>query len=77
MTDHHTEAQHRLAWLRSGFKTGSSRPAFSVTREATQRARHGEPLCFPDSADPMGGADDRNPHHEKRATVDNGRLGAG
>jgi nitric-oxide synthase, bacterial len=42
--DHHSEALHRPAWLQSGPRTGSSRPMFTVTKEAAQRARQGTPL---------------------------------
>lgn len=51
VTDHHAEAQHRLAWLRSGWRSGSARPAFSVSKAATQRARHGTPACFTATAE--------------------------
>ncbi|MER7077549.1 nitric oxide synthase oxygenase [Saccharopolyspora kobensis] len=46
ITDHHSEALHRLAWLRSGQRPGTSRPMFSVTREANRRARQGAPRDF-------------------------------
>ncbi|MEV6231866.1 nitric oxide synthase oxygenase [Saccharopolyspora shandongensis] len=47
ITDHHSEALHRLAWLGSAPRTGASRPMFTVTKEATQRARQGAPSGFP------------------------------
>ncbi|MGP4016646.1 nitric oxide synthase oxygenase [Saccharopolyspora sp. 5N708] len=46
ITDHHSEALHRLAWLRSGPRTGVHRPTFTVTKEAAQRARQGTPPGF-------------------------------
>ncbi|GAA0507211.1 nitric oxide synthase oxygenase [Saccharopolyspora subtropica] len=53
IADHHSEALHRLAWLRSGPRTGGHRPSFSVTREAAHRARQGTPLCFPSPEPPL------------------------
>jgi nitric-oxide synthase len=46
ITDHHSEALHRLAWLRSGPRTCSARPMFTVTKEAARRARQGTPPGF-------------------------------
>ncbi|MDI2031264.1 nitric oxide synthase oxygenase [Saccharopolyspora sp. TS4A08] len=41
ITDHHSEALHRLEWLRSGPRTSGSEPAFTVSRNAARRARSG------------------------------------
>lgn len=45
ITDHHAEAQHRLAWLRSR-RGGAHRPAFRVAPQDAARARHGGPPAF-------------------------------
>lgn len=41
ITDHHSEALHRLEWLRSGRRPGGSAPAFTVSKAAARRARTG------------------------------------
>ncbi|MEY8040743.1 nitric oxide synthase oxygenase [Saccharopolyspora cebuensis] len=50
VTDHHTEALHRLAWLRAGPRNGAHRPAFTLAKQAAHRARHGSPPCFEERA---------------------------
>jgi nitric-oxide synthase, bacterial len=61
ITDHHAEAAHRLAWLRSRQRGGAHRPTFRVAPEDAQRARQGGPPKFtsPDDGvvdgDPPGG----------------------
>lgn len=46
ISDHHSETLHRLSWLRSRPQSETQRPAFSVTQQATERARNGGPACF-------------------------------
>ncbi|GLZ33110.1 nitric oxide synthase oxygenase [Lentzea sp. NBRC 105346] len=46
ITDHHAEALHRLAWLRSRQKPSPARPAFRLDPVAAQRARTGSPARF-------------------------------
>ncbi|TWF94684.1 nitric oxide synthase oxygenase [Saccharopolyspora dendranthemae] len=41
ITDHHSEALHRLEWLRAGRRPSGSAPAFTVSRTAARRARSG------------------------------------
>ncbi|HWC80214.1 MAG TPA: nitric oxide synthase oxygenase [Pseudonocardiaceae bacterium] len=43
VTDHHTEAAHRLAWLRTRQRPAAHRPAFRVDPVRAQRARTGRP----------------------------------
>ncbi|HJP75346.1 MAG TPA: nitric oxide synthase oxygenase [Pseudonocardiaceae bacterium] len=52
ITDHHTEALHRLAWLRSRQRPNSHRPAFRVDADRIQRARHGAPAKFASRTEP-------------------------
>ena len=46
VTDHHAEALHRLAWLRSRQRPSAHRPAFRADPGAAQRAQHGAPARF-------------------------------
>jgi nitric-oxide synthase, bacterial len=46
ITDHHAEALHRLAWLRSRQRPNAHRPAFRSDAGRIQRARHGAPARF-------------------------------
>jgi nitric-oxide synthase len=62
ITDHHAEALHRLAWLRSGQRPSSYRPTFRVDADRIQRARHGAPAKFAARTDP-----DRAPSHRPGA----------
>lgn len=57
ITDHHAEALHRLAWLRSRQRAGGNRPSFRVDAVTAQRARQGAPARFADTAstEPHGG----------------------
>ncbi|MFI9388191.1 nitric oxide synthase oxygenase [Kutzneria sp. NPDC052558] len=57
ITDHHAEALHRLAWLRSRQRAGGNRPAFRVDSSTAQRARQGTPARFADTqpTEPHGG----------------------
>ncbi|MBP2475615.1 nitric-oxide synthase [Crossiella equi] len=55
ITDHHSEAQHRLAWLRSRQRPSGGRPAFRVDSDAVRRARFGTPFKFGAPAVPPGG----------------------
>lgn len=57
ITDHHAEALHRLAWLRSRQRAGGNRPAFRIDSTTAQRARQGAPARFADTAstEPHGG----------------------
>nr|WP_246015070.1 nitric oxide synthase oxygenase [Kutzneria buriramensis] len=57
ITDHHAEALHRLAWLRSRQRAGGNRPAFRIDSTTAQRARQGAPARFADAVDtePHGG----------------------
>ncbi|MGO1053898.1 nitric oxide synthase oxygenase [Crossiella sp. CA198] len=55
ITDHHSEAQHRLAWLRSRQRPSGGRPAFRVDTGAVQRARVGGPAKFSQPPAPPGG----------------------
>ena len=57
ITDHHAEALHRLAWLRSRQRAGGNRPAFRIDSAAAQRARQGTPARFADTTntEPHGG----------------------
>ena len=57
ITDHHAEALHRLAWLRSRQRAGVNRPSFRIDSTTAQRARQGTPARFTDSVDtePHGG----------------------
>jgi nitric-oxide synthase len=57
ITDHHAEALHRLAWLRSRQRAGGNRPSFRVDAVTAQRARQGAPARFADSVstEPHGG----------------------
>ncbi|HVV21920.1 MAG TPA: nitric oxide synthase oxygenase [Pseudonocardiaceae bacterium] len=57
ITDHHAEAQHRLAWLRSGQRLSAHRPAFRLAPEDAARARLGGPPRF--TADRPGETADR------------------
>ncbi|HEY4018187.1 MAG TPA: nitric oxide synthase oxygenase [Pseudonocardiaceae bacterium] len=59
ITDHHAEALHRLAWLRSRQRPNSHRPAFRVDADRTQRARHGAPAKFAARTEPEHTADHR------------------
>jgi nitric-oxide synthase len=59
ITDHHAEALHRLAWLRSRQRPNSHRPAFRVDADRTQRARHGAPAKFAAPAESEGTAKHR------------------
>lgn len=52
VTDHHTEAMHRLAWLRARQRPNALRPAFRVDAARAQRARHGGPSRFASSGAP-------------------------
>ncbi|MEU5851626.1 nitric oxide synthase oxygenase [Saccharopolyspora shandongensis] len=70
ITDHHSEALHRLAWLHSAPRTGASRPMFTVTKEATQRARQGAPSGFP-SPEPS------RPRYDVLARMNRRCLGTG
>jgi nitric-oxide synthase len=60
--DHHAEALHRLAWLRSRQRSNSHRPTFRVDPDRIQRARHGAPATFADRTEP-----DRAPNHRPGA----------
>jgi nitric-oxide synthase len=57
ITDHHAEALHRLAWLRSRQRAGGNRPSFRVDAVTAQRGRTGAPARFADSVstEPHGG----------------------
>jgi nitric-oxide synthase len=57
ITDHHAEALHRLAWLRSRQRAGGNRPAFRIDSTTAQRARQGTPARFADAVptEPHGG----------------------
>ncbi|QUQ70089.1 nitric-oxide synthase [Kutzneria sp. CA-103260] len=57
ITDHHAEALHRLAWLRSRQRAGGNRPAFRIDSLTAQRARQGAPARFADTepTEPHGG----------------------
>ncbi|MGW1678769.1 nitric oxide synthase oxygenase [Saccharopolyspora sp. NPDC002376] len=68
ITDHHSEALQRLAWLRSGPRTSASRPMFSVSREASQRARQGALRDHP-SPEP------RRPRYDELARLNRRFLG--
>ncbi|RDI29607.1 nitric-oxide synthase [Lentzea flaviverrucosa] len=46
ITDHHAEALHRLAWLRSRQRPSAARPAFRLDTAAAARARTGSPARF-------------------------------
>ena len=46
ITDHHAEALHRLAWLRSRQRPSAARPAFRLDPTAANRARAGTPAQF-------------------------------
>ncbi|KAA2251456.1 nitric oxide synthase oxygenase [Solihabitans fulvus] len=46
VTDHHAEALHRLAWLRSRQRPSVHRPAFRLDADAAGRARAGGPGRF-------------------------------
>ncbi len=46
ITDHHAEAQHRLAWLRSRQRAHAYRPTFRVSPADAVRARDGGPARF-------------------------------
>jgi len=46
ITDHHAEALHRLAWLRSRQRPSAARPAFRLDTAAAARARNGSPARF-------------------------------
>jgi nitric-oxide synthase len=46
VTDHHAEAAHRLAWLRSRQRSHAHRPTFRVGPDGATRARHGGPPRF-------------------------------
>jgi nitric-oxide synthase, bacterial len=53
ITDHHAEAAHRLAWLRSrrtGADRRGGRPRFHADAGRTERARNGGPPRFPAAA---------------------------
>ena len=45
VTDHHTEAAHRLAWLRSRQRFAAHRPAFRIDPSRAARARDGLPAA--------------------------------
>ena len=70
ITDHHSETVHRLSWLRSRQRQDTQRPTFSVSKQATQRARHGTPACFSTIA--MS-----RPRYDKWARMNRRCLGAG
>jgi nitric-oxide synthase, bacterial len=55
ITDHHAEAAHRLAWLRSRQRAGGHRPAFRVDQDAARRARYGGPARFAVAGPPERG----------------------
>jgi nitric-oxide synthase len=56
ITDHHTEAAHRLAWLRSRQRPGAHRPVFRVDAGRANRARNGMPaLARTDAPSPKRG----------------------
>ncbi|TWP53147.1 nitric oxide synthase oxygenase [Lentzea tibetensis] len=57
ITDHHAEALHRLAWLRSRQKPSPARPAFRLDPVAAQRARTGGPARFA-----PGAVEETRPH---------------
>jgi nitric-oxide synthase, bacterial len=46
ITDHHAEALHRLAWLRSRQRAAGNRPVFRIDSTTAQRAREGAPARF-------------------------------
>jgi nitric-oxide synthase len=52
ITDHHAEARHRLAWLRSRQRGNAFRPTFRVAADDAARARHGGPPAFQQPGDP-------------------------
>ncbi|HEX3784430.1 MAG TPA: nitric oxide synthase oxygenase [Pseudonocardiaceae bacterium] len=54
ITDHHAEALHRLAWLRSRQRPNAHRPAFRSDAGRIQRARHGAPARFATRTEPAG-----------------------
>jgi nitric-oxide synthase, bacterial len=72
LTDHHSEAQHRLAWLRSMPRRGARRPLFFASREANQRARQGTPACFATSS-----PDNVLPRQDAASAMNPRCLGAG
>lgn len=70
ITDHHSEALHRLACLRSEPSTSASRPKFTLTREAARRARRGAPRGFPFPAP-------TRPRYDELARLNRRCLGTG
>jgi nitric-oxide synthase len=46
VTDHHAEAAHRLAWLRSRQRPHAYRPTFRIGADSAARARKGGPPRF-------------------------------
>ncbi|WP_399344683.1 nitric oxide synthase oxygenase [Umezawaea sp. Da 62-37] len=46
ITDHHTESQHRLSWLRARQRHSGNRPTFRLDPGSAQRARTGGPARF-------------------------------
>ncbi|MFB9906675.1 nitric oxide synthase oxygenase [Allokutzneria oryzae] len=71
ITDHHAEAQHRLAWLRTRQRARGNRPAFRVDPDTAQRARAGTPERFP-----AGSVEATEPQHGSRlAALLRQRLG--
>ncbi|GAA3430485.1 nitric oxide synthase oxygenase [Kutzneria kofuensis] len=67
ITDHHAEALHRLAWLRSRQRAGGNRPAFRIDSTTAQRAREGAPARF-------AGAVNTEPHGGRLAALLRKRL---
>lgn len=73
VSDHHAEAAHRLAWLRSGGRAHGPRPAFRATPGGTQRAHHGSPTRF---GHPIGGGTRSFRADHPAPTSDIGLIGA-
>ncbi|AHI02096.1 nitric-oxide synthase [Kutzneria viridogrisea] len=76
ITDHHAEALHRLAWLRSRQRAGGNRPAFRVDAVTAQRARLGTPARFTVTGSEERAAERTEAHGSRLAALLHKRLGA-
>lgn len=76
ITDHHAEALHRLAWLRSRQRATGNRPGFRIDAATAQRARHGTPARFTVSENDETGNATTQVHNSRLAALLNKRLGA-
>jgi nitric-oxide synthase len=75
ITDHHAEALHRLAWLRSRQRPSGNRPAFRLDPAAARRARTGGPARFAvadtetTASQPMSRLAELLKHHQDRVAA--------